>query len=111
MCIRDRIKDIIIRNAENISAVEVENVLHQHPAINDVAVVGLPDPRTGERACAVIVVAPGAEPPTLEQIAAHCKAQGLARLKTPEQLEFRDALPRNSMGKILKHELRATLLG
>ena len=109
--ITGRIKDIIIRNAENISAVEVENVLHQHPAINDVAVVGLPDPRTGERACAVIVVAPGAEPPTLEQIAAHCKAQGLARLKTPEQLEFRDALPRNSMGKILKHELRATLLG
>lgn len=109
--ITGRIKDIIIRNAENISAVEVENVLFQHPAVDDCAVVGLPDPRTGERACAIIVVTPGAERPTLEQIAEHCQAQGLAKQKTPEQLEFLDALPRNSMGKVLKHELRATLLG
>ena len=108
--ITGRIKDIIIRNAENISAVEVENVLHEHPAILDVAVVGVPDPRTGERACAFIVLAPGAAPLTLQEIGAHCSARGLARQKTPEQLEFVEDLPRNSLGKLLKHDLRDQLV-
>jgi cyclohexanecarboxylate-CoA ligase len=103
-----RIKDIIIRNAENISAVEVENVLHEHPAIADVAVIGLPDARTGERCCAVIVLAPRALRPTLADLVGHCRASGLAVQKAPEQLEFIDVMPRNSMGKILKHDLRAT---
>jgi acyl-CoA synthetase (AMP-forming)/AMP-acid ligase II len=107
--ITGRNKDIIIRNAENISAVEVENVLHQHPSIADVAVVGLPDARTGERACAVVVLAEGAEPLTLAELAAHCADHGLARQKTPEQLEVVDSLPRNSMGKLLKHEVRRAL--
>ena len=109
--ITGRIKDIIIRNAENISAIEVENVLHEHPSIQDVAVVGIPDPKTGERAVAVIVLAPGAAPLTLQEVGAHCAARGLARQKTPEQLDFIDVLPRNSMGKILKHDLRARLAG
>ncbi|MGE0308425.1 MAG: class I adenylate-forming enzyme family protein [Acidimicrobiia bacterium] len=102
-----RIKDIIIRNAENISALEVEDVLCQHPAIGSVAVIGLPDEMKGERCCAVIVLADGAGKPTLTDIAAHCRAAGLANQKIPEQLEFIDALPINSMGKVLKHELRA----
>lgn len=108
--ITGRIKDIIIRNAENISAVEVENVLHEHPSIQDVAVVGLPDPKTGERACAVIVLQPGAAPLTLQELGEHCASRGLARQKTPEALDFVAVLPRNSMGKILKHEIRARLL-
>ena len=69
--ITGRIKDIIIRNAENISAVEVENVLHEHRSIQDVAVVGVPDPKTGEHAVAVIVLAPGAAPLTLQEIGEH----------------------------------------
>jgi cyclohexanecarboxylate-CoA ligase len=105
-----RLKDIIIRNAENISALEVENVLYQHPAVADVAVIGLPDPRTGERCCASIVLVEGARPPTLVDLSEHCQAFGLARQKAPEQVEVVAELPRNSMGKILKHELRARLL-
>jgi acyl-CoA synthetase (AMP-forming)/AMP-acid ligase II len=101
-----RIKDIIIRNAENISALEIEDALYQHPAIADVAVVAAPDARTGERVCAFVVAAPDAEPPTLQSIADHCRALGLAVQKCPEQLELVDGLPRNSYGKVLKQELR-----
>jgi non-ribosomal peptide synthetase component E (peptide arylation enzyme) len=104
-----RIKDIILRNAENISAVEIENVLISYPGIADVTVIGLPDPRTGERCCAIVVMADGAAPVTLADLAAHCKEHGLASYKIPEQLQIRDALPRNAMGKILKHELRRQL--
>jgi cyclohexanecarboxylate-CoA ligase len=106
-----RIKDIILRNAENISAVEIENVLISHPGIADVAVIGLPDPRTGERCCAIVVLADGAPPVTLPDLAVHCKERGLASYKIPEQLQVRDALPRNAMGKVLKHELRRQLTG
>jgi len=102
-----RIKDIIIRNAENISALEIEDALYQHPAIADVAVVAAPDPRTGERVCAFVVVALDAEPPTLQSIADHCRALGLAVQKCPEQLELVDGLPRNSYGKVLKQDLKA----
>ncbi|HEY6791353.1 MAG TPA: AMP-binding protein [Trebonia sp.] len=101
-----RIKDIIVRNAENISAVEVENVLITHPGIEDVTVIGVPDPRTGERCCAIVVLAAGAAPVTLADLLAYCKAHGLASYKIPEQLQTLDALPRNAMGKVLKHELR-----
>lgn len=101
-----RIKDIIIRNAENISALEIEDALYQHPAVADVAVVAAPDPRTGERVCAFVVPAPDAEPPTLQSLAEHCRGLGLAIQKCPEQLEVVDVLPRNSYGKVLKQELR-----
>ncbi|HLM19750.1 MAG TPA: cyclohexanecarboxylate-CoA ligase, partial [Acidimicrobiia bacterium] len=97
---------IIIRNAENISALEIEDALYSHPAIADVAVVAAPDPRTGEHACAFVVVAPGAEPPTFQSLAEHCRSLGLAVQKCPEQLELVDVLPRNSYGKVLKQELR-----
>jgi acyl-CoA synthetase (AMP-forming)/AMP-acid ligase II len=101
-----RIKDIIIRNAENISALEIEDALYQHPAVADVAVVAAPDRRTGERVCAFVVVAPDAQAPTLQVLADHCRALGLAVQKCPEQLELVDVLPRNSYGKVLKQDLR-----
>jgi acyl-CoA synthetase (AMP-forming)/AMP-acid ligase II len=101
-----RIKDIIIRNAENISALEIEDALYQHPAIADVAVVAAPDPRTGERVCAFVVPAPGADVPTLQSLADHCRGLGLAIQKCPERLELVDVLPRNSYGKVLKQDLR-----
>jgi non-ribosomal peptide synthetase component E (peptide arylation enzyme) len=68
-------------------------------------VIGLPDERTGERVCAVVVAA--GEPPTLEELRDHCGALGLARQKAPERLELVDVLPRNALGKVLKNELRA----
>lgn len=103
--ITGRIKDAIIRNAENISALEIEGVLATHPAVADVAVIGVPDSRTGERVCAVVVAQPD-EDVTLEALAEHCQRQGLSRHKSPERLELVEALPRNLTGKVLKNELR-----
>jgi cyclohexanecarboxylate-CoA ligase len=100
-----RLKDIIIRNGENISAKEVEDVLYRHPSIVDAAAVALPDQARGELCCAVIVLAPGAAPLALAEIGDHCRSLGLARFKTPERLEIVDQLPRNTTGKVLKSEL------
>lgn len=104
--ITGRIKDAIIRNAENISALEIEDVLATHPAVVDVAVIGIPDLRTGERVCAIVVAEPGIEV-TLDTLAKHCEGKGLSRHKYPERLELVEALPRNLTGKVLKNELRA----
>ena len=101
-----RLKDVIIRNAENISALEVEEALYRHPDVVDAAVIGVPDHRTGERVCAVVVAAPD-RTVTIEDLAADCTSLGLAAHKCPERLELVDALPWNSMGKILKQQLRA----
>ncbi len=106
--ITGRLKDVIIRHGENISAKEVEDLLFTHGKIADAAVIGLPDPRTGERACAVVVLTAGEEAPTLPELLEFLTEKGLTRHKVPEQLEVVDALPRNSSGKVLKHELRAT---
>jgi cyclohexanecarboxylate-CoA ligase len=103
-----RIKDAIIRNAENVSALEVENALATHPAVADVAVIGVPDPRTGERVCAVVVPTSG-EDVSLESLVRHCVSQGLSRHKHPERLVIVDALPRNQFGKVIKKDLRAAL--
>ena len=103
--ITGRLKDIIIRNAENISALEVENALFQHAAVHDVAVIGVPDARTGERVCAVVVAEPGTAP-TIEALAAHCRALGLAAQKWPERVEHVDELPRTPRGKVRKEDLR-----
>ena len=104
--ITGRVKDIIIRNMENISAKEVEDILFANPAVADVAVIGVSDPKTGERVCAVVVPADPASPLTFEAMVAWCKDQGLMTQKLPERLEIVDALPRNPTGKILKFELR-----
>jgi acyl-CoA synthetase (AMP-forming)/AMP-acid ligase II len=106
--IEGRSKDVIIRNAENVSAAEVEGVIARHPAIADVAVIGIPDEQTGERVCAVVVLRPG-HGLTLPELSRHCQLQGLARFKCPEQLAALSALPRNTMGKVLKQALRSDL--
>lgn len=103
--ITGRVKDIIIRNAENISAAEIEHLLHEHEAVADVAVIGVPDPVTGERVCAVVAPMPG-QSVTLVGIAEFCASRGLARYKVPERLELVDSIPRNGMGKPEKMELR-----
>nr|WP_084010450.1 AMP-binding protein [Pseudofrankia sp. DC12] len=105
-----RRKDVIIRNAENIAAPEVEEILATHPAVAEVAVIGLPDERTGERCCAVVRLAGGAAPVTLEDLAAHALAGGLAKFKLPEQVELVDVLPRTDMGKVAKNLLRKRYL-
>jgi acyl-CoA synthetase (AMP-forming)/AMP-acid ligase II len=110
LTITGRLKDVIIRNMENISANELENLLFTHPLVRDVAVIGLPDERTGERACAVVVPVNAAEVPTLDELAAHLLAAGLSKRKLPEQVEFVEELPVNAMKKVLKAELRRQFL-
>ncbi|MEU7013368.1 AMP-binding protein [Streptomyces sp. NPDC046385] len=102
-----RIKDIIIRKGENISAKEIEDLLHEHPGVGDAAVIGLPDAERGERVCAVVEQPEGAEPLTLETMTAFLRTAGLSVFKLPEQLELVDALPRNeTLRKVLKYKLR-----
>jgi acyl-CoA synthetase (AMP-forming)/AMP-acid ligase II len=108
--ITGRLKDVIIRNAENISAAEVEDVLRRHPGVADVAVIGLPDARTGERVCAVAVPEPG-HALTLAGLSGYCAEHGMAPYKRPSQLEVIDVLPRNSMGKVLRNQLRDQFAG
>ncbi|TDD22602.1 AMP-binding protein [Nonomuraea diastatica] len=105
--ITGRVKDVIMRGAENIPVVEVEGALLQHPALRDVAVVGYPDERLGERACAVVVTA-GA-PPTLDDLRVHLSALGMAKQYWPERLEIVPSLPRTPSGKIQKFTLRDAL--
>ena len=105
--ITGRLKDVIIRKGENISAKEVEDLLYPHPKVADVAVIGLPDPKLGERCCAVVACRDPADPLRFDEMIAYLTAQGLMRQKLPEQLEIVDQVPRNPTGKILKHELRS----
>ena len=104
--ITGRLKDVIIRKGENISAKEVEDVLFGHPALADVAVVGLPDPQVGERCCAVVVAKDGEQAPTFDDLQEFLAAAGLMKQKWPERLEVVDVLPRNPAGKVLKKDLR-----
>lgn len=109
LVISGRAKDIIIRNGENIAPKEVEDLLVGHEAVAEVAIVGLPDVRTGECACAVVVPRAGAVP-DLAELTGFLRSAGVARFKWPERLELWDALPKNATGKVVKHEIRATLL-
>ncbi|MFI9261083.1 class I adenylate-forming enzyme family protein [Streptomyces sioyaensis] len=104
-----RLKDIIIRKGENISAQEIEDLLHTHPSVAQAAVIGLPDRERGERVCAVVTPAdPAAPPPTLDGLTAHLRAAGLMVQKLPEQLEITAELPRGGpLNKVLKAALRA----
>ena len=107
--ISGRKKDIIIRKGENISAREVEDLIATHPAVAEVAVVGVPDPAAGEIACAVIRLRPSTTAPTLDDLVAHLLAQGLSKRKLPERLELVPDFPRTPSGKILKRALRDLL--
>jgi cyclohexanecarboxylate-CoA ligase len=103
--ITGRSKDLIIRGGENISVAEVENLLFAHPKIAGVAVVGMPDPRLQERACAFVIPAPG-ESVTLAELVAYLDARSLARQKFPERLEIVTEFPMTPSGKIQKYRLR-----
>lgn len=107
LSITGRLKDVIIRKGETISAKDVEDVLHTHDGVADVAVIGLPDDERGELVCAVVVATDPAAPPSTDDLLAHCATAGLMQRRHPERFEFVDALPRNMTGKILKHELQA----
>jgi cyclohexanecarboxylate-CoA ligase len=109
--ITGRVKDVIIRKGENISAKEVEDVLFAHPAIADVAVVGLPDDASGERACAVVVLGEQGATLKLADLQPFLAEKGLMKQKWPEQLEVVSALPRNPAGKVLKKDLRTQYAG
>jgi cyclohexanecarboxylate-CoA ligase len=105
-----RLKDLIIRKGENISAREIEELLYEHPAVRDAAVIGLPDSERGERVCAVVEQPPGGAPLTLAEVTSFLRSVGLAVHKLPEQLEVVPALPRNeTLNKVLKYKLREQL--
>ena len=103
--IHDRVKDMIVSGGENVYPAEVENALMKHPAIQDVAVIGIPDDRWGEVPLAIVVRKAGIEV-TEDDIVAFGRTQ-LAGFKTPKKVAWIDALPRNPSGKILKKDLRA----
>jgi long-chain acyl-CoA synthetase len=102
----DRIKDMVLVSGFNVYPTEVEEVLYHHPKISKCAVVGLPDPVTGERLKAYIVLKEG-ETATAEEIVAWCRAEGgLAGYRVPHDIEFRDSLPETLIGKVLRRVLQ-----
>ena len=104
--ITGRLKDVVIRNGENIGTAEVEELLRGHPHVADAAVFGLPDSRTGERVCAVVELVPGSPHLELDAVRALLESRGLRRQAWPEQLETMEALPRTVAGKIDTRQLR-----
>ncbi len=109
--ITGRIKDIIIRKGENVSAKEVEDCIYTHANVADVAVFGIPDAERGEMVVAALQLKDSSQRPTVPDLFAHCNAAGLMAQKAPERLMFVDVMPRNPSGKVPKHELRKQLLG
>jgi fatty-acyl-CoA synthase len=107
--IAGRLKDMVISGGENVYPAEIEDVLHDHPAVLEAAVVGVPDEQWGEACAAFVVLRDGASA-TEDELRAHCRER-LARFKVPKTVAFRDALPRSSMGKVLKDELDVTAKG
>jgi cyclohexanecarboxylate-CoA ligase len=104
-----RLKDIVIRGGMNISVRQVEDLLAAHPDVGEVAVVGMPDERMGEKVCCYVVPRPGRPVPTLADIRDYLVGEGLAIQKVPERLEVADGLPTTATGKIQKHLLRADI--
>lgn len=106
IAITGRLKDMIIRGGENISSLEVENILLRHPDIREAAVVAMPDPRLTERACAYVVLEDGAAPLALQQLVEFLNGQDISKFKFPERLEILNEFPRTASGKIRKGILR-----
>jgi acyl-CoA synthetase (AMP-forming)/AMP-acid ligase II len=104
LSILDRKKDVIISGGENVSSIEVEDTIFSHPAVAEVAVIGVPDEKWGEAVIALVVLAPGAAA-TEDEIIDHTRAR-LAHYKCPKRVEFRDALARTATGKLQKFKLR-----
>jgi fatty-acyl-CoA synthase len=105
LVISDRKKDVIISGGENVSSVEVEDCLYQHPAVAEVAVIGVPHARWGETVKALVVLREG-QPATEDDLIGHCRGR-MAHYKCPTSVEVRDALPRTATGKLQKFKLRA----
>jgi acyl-CoA synthetase len=109
LTIVDRKPDVIIRGGENISAIEVEDLLLTLDGVAEVAVVAAPDDRLGEHAAALFRLRPGATAPDLERLRAHLEQAGLARPKWPEEVQVVEDFPRTASGKVQKFRLRQTL--
>jgi acyl-CoA synthetase (AMP-forming)/AMP-acid ligase II len=105
LVIADRKKDVIISGGENVSSVEVEDCLYQHPAVAEVAVIGVPSERWGETVKALVVLRPDQEPDEAALIA-FCRER-IAHFKCPTSIEFRDSLVRTATGKLQKFKLRS----
>ncbi|MDQ6936239.1 MAG: AMP-binding protein [Actinomycetota bacterium] len=103
LVIADRKKDVIISGGENVSSIEVEDVLSSHPAVKEVAVIGIPDEKWGELVTALVVT--DGSPVTEAELVVHCRTE-LAGYKCPKRIEFRDELPRTATGKLQKFKLR-----
>ena len=104
----DRKGDTIISGGTNIYPREVEEVLVAHPGVEEAVVFGVPDELWGESVVATVVVAAGAEPPTEEELIAHCRAR-IASFKKPRRVLFAEALPKNAYGKVLRRQVRDDL--
>lgn len=106
LTVTGRKKDIIIRGGENLSAKEIEDALHTHPAIREAAVVSMPHARLGEGVCAYLIADDGGARPDVSEVTSFLLEAGLARQKCPDRLEYVDDLPRTASGKVQKHVLR-----
>jgi cyclohexanecarboxylate-CoA ligase len=109
LSITGRSKDIIIRNGENIAPKELEDLLLDDDVIQEIAIVGLPSERTGEYACAVVVIEQ-AEKLDVAYLTRILAQRGVAKFKFPERVEVWPSLPKNDAGKVLKHQIRARLV-
>jgi cyclohexanecarboxylate-CoA ligase len=109
LAITGRVKDIIVRGGEKLSAKEIEDLLGEHPQVASVAVVPVADDRLGERVCAVVVPVDRSAPPSLDALVGFLAERELSRRKLPERLEIVDELPTTASGKVQKHLLRAAL--
>lgn len=107
LVVSGRVKDVVNRGGENISADELEQALLTHPAVHDAAVIGLPDPTLGERVCVVVVPRAGAPAPTPATLIEYLRAGGLATFKVPDEVQVLAALPTTAVGKIDKRALVA----
>jgi acyl-CoA synthetase (AMP-forming)/AMP-acid ligase II len=101
----DRLKDVVRTGGESVYSAEVEAVLQRHPAVAEVAVIGVPDERLGETVAAVIVAKPGAPQPSEPQLDAFCR-ESLGGFKVPRRFLFAEQLPKSALGKVLKSDLR-----
>ncbi|MDX5414484.1 MAG: cyclohexanecarboxylate-CoA ligase, partial [Rhodobacterales bacterium] len=109
LTVTGRKKDIIIRGGENLSAKEIEDALHTHPAIREAAVVAMPHARLGEGVCAYIIPAKPGQVPEISAITNFLLEYGLARQKCPDRVEMVADLPRTASGKVQKHILRTMI--
>ncbi len=104
--VTDRKKDVIISGGENVSSIEVEDVVYQHPAVAEVAVIGVPHEKWGETIKAIVVLRAGHEATTADGVIEHCRTH-MAHFKCPTTVEFVDGLPRTATGKLQKFKIRA----